>query len=121
MNNVNEWFQYRMLGKQKPIDIYKNLPENSGVYEIANDLNQIIYVGKSDVSIRARIRDHLYGRKNPKKKGFCIWNKGGVKIRILEVPSPITSHLEEITICMACEKYGNPKCNIRLPKWCKCK
>lgn len=121
MNGWSGWYRYRMSDGERPRDIYYDYPDESGIYEIVDENGRIIYVGKSDVSLRNRLKSHIYSRKNRRLNGYCIWGAGAISVRFLLIPARITDHVEEILICDACQDRNQPVCNKRIPAWCRCR
>lgn len=63
---INEEVNPKNLHPNLDVNILDEIPNKAGVYKFFNDVNQIIYIGKS-VHLKKRIEQHLRNRKTQKE------------------------------------------------------
>lgn len=68
-NNLRTFVQQELNPKSihpnLSLDVIDNLPSKTGVYQLYNEFNQLIYIGKS-INIKKRIEQHLRNTKTAK-------------------------------------------------------
>lgn len=63
---INEEVNPKNLHPNLDVNVLDEIPNKAGVYKFFNDVNQIIYIGKS-IHLKKRIEQHLRNRKTQKE------------------------------------------------------